>query len=346
MSGGRRLLSRMLILGAIAAPVGATLVATAGASPAPVDKRVAASEKFVSSDGQVVDASRVGRELGTKSAPSYKGTNRPIYRVKMRTPSATGAGGGSAAETPIAPDRRVQISPTTSYPTRAVTWILFKKTSTGGTFSCTGFMIAPNVVATAGHCVNFGTSGGTGFFYKPSFQIFPGRNGASSPFLCPGGTVPTASQLWSNATWNNTGAETHDYGAITLSCNIGNTVGYFGWTTGGQTNGSAVDTQGYPGDKPSGTQWDADNCSTNTTTFVQCTIGTSSSTQLFYRNDTAGGQSGSPLFLTVTSSDVRAIGIHAYGLHGSFPHNFYNHGTRVNTTVANFFSLMRNGGLV
>ena len=123
-------------------------------------------------------------------------------------------------------------------------------------------MIAPNVVATAGHCVNFGTSGGTGFFQKSSFRIYPGRNGSSSPYLCPGGTVARAEQLWTNATWNSSGAETNDYGAITLSCDLGNTTGYFGWTSSGHTVGSEVDTQGYPGDKPSGTQWDADNCST------------------------------------------------------------------------------------
>ncbi|WP_188111408.1 trypsin-like serine peptidase [Nocardioides antri] len=342
----------MVVLGVLAAPVAAAPFATsATASPAPASKGAAAvaDEQFISSNGSVVSAAEFAREAGSSSsAPSYRGTNTPISTVQRRTPSTTGAGGGSAAETPIAPDRRVQITATTSYPNRAVVWITFKTTATSGTSSCTGFMIAPNVVATAGHCVNFGANGGSGFFNKPSFQIFPGRSGSSSPYLCPGNTVAKASQLWTNSTWNSSGAETHDYGAITLSCNIGDTTGYFGWTTSSQAVGNAVDTQGYPGDKPSGTQWDADNCSTSTTStsFVQCTIQATSSTQMFYRNDTAGGQSGSPLFTVTSSSCTCAIGIHAYGLHGSSPHSTNNHGTRVNTTVANFFSLMRNGGLV
>jgi glutamyl endopeptidase len=349
--GGRRLLSRMVVLGVIAAPLGAALATqgtNATASPTPDDRRVAVSEKFISSSGKVVSADRVGRELASRNAPSYKGTNNHISKSTRRTPSTTPAGGGPATETPISPDRRVQVTTTTTYPARATVWITFNKSASSTGWSCTGFMIAPNVVATAGHCTNFGTDGGTGFFQKSSYRIYPGRNASSSPYLCPGSTVATASQLWTNATWNSSGAETNDYGAITLSCNIGSTTGYFGWTTGGQAIGNEVDTQGYPGDKPSGTQWDADNCSTSTvvSSFVQCTVAATSSTQLFYKNDTAGGQSGSPLFTVTSSGCTCAIGIHAYGLHGSSPHSTNNHGTRVNGTVAAFFSLMRNGGLV
>lgn len=348
MMGGRRLLSRIVVLGVIAAPLGATLATSATASPAEDKRSAPAAERFISSSGASVEVARVGRELSSASAPSYKGTNNRIYKATRKAPSTTGAGGGSATETPISPDRRVQITATTTYPNRAVVWITFSKSSTSTGWSCTGFMIAPNVVATAGHCVNYGTSGGSGFFLKSSFRIYPGRSGATIPYKCPGGAVATASQLWTNSTWNSTGAETNDYGAITLSCNIGTTTGYFGWTTGGQAIGNPVDTQGYPGDKPSGTQWDADNCSTSSvsTSFVQCTVAAVSSQQLFYRNDTAGGQSGSPLFTVTSSGCTCAIGIHAYGLHGSSPHSTNNHGTRVNLTVSRFFSLMRNGGLV
>lgn len=349
MNKRRQLLSRFVVLGVIAAPLGVTLATTATATPAPADKGTRITgEQFVSSDGRVVDAARVGRELASNSAPSYKGTNTRTVRLHHKARSTRPAGGGSAAESVIAPDRRVQVTTTTTYPARATVWITFNKSSTSTGWSCTGFMIAPNVVATAGHCVNFGASGGTGFFQKSSYRIYPGRNGSTIPYTCPGGSTVLASQLWTNSTWNSSGAETNDYGAITLSCNIGTTVGYFGWTTGNQAIGNEVDTQGYPGDKPSGTQWDADNCTTSTvsTSFVQCTIQATSSTQLFYKNDTFGGQSGSPLFTVTSSGCTCAIGIHAYGLHGSSPHSTNNHGTRVNSTVANFFSLMRNGGLV
>jgi glutamyl endopeptidase len=347
MNGGRRLLSRVAVLGVLAVPLVTPLATSATASsPATTDQRVAVGEQFVSDRGKVVEARTVSKQLASTSARSYPGNNRRVYTRQRKIPSTTPAGGGTAAETPISPDRRVQVTTTTTYPARATVWITFNKSATNTGWSCTGFMIAPNVVATAGHCVNFGTSGGTGFFQKSSFRIYPGRNGSSSPYLCPGGTVARAEQLWTNATWNSTGAETNDYGAITLSCSIGNTTGYFGWTTSGHTVGSEVDTQGYPGDKPSGTQWDADNCATTATGTVQCTLAAVSSSQLFYKNDTAGGQSGSPLFRVTSSGCTCAIGIHAYGLHGSGSHLSNNHGTRVNSTLASFFSLMRNGGLV
>ena len=338
----------MVVLGVMAVPVATPLATSATAQPAPAEKRAVVGEKFVSSSGKVVDARQVARQFASSSAPSFRGTNKRIHTAKRATPDTTGAGGGSAAETPIAPDRRVQVTATTAYPARATVWITFNKSATDTGWSCTGFMIAPNVVATAGHCVNYGASGGSGFFQKSSFRIYPGRSGSSSPYLCPGtpAAAPRAEQLWTNATWNSSGAETNDYGAITLNCNIGATTGYFGWTSSGHTIGSEVDTQGYPGDKPSGTQWDADNCSTATVGTVQCTIAATTSQQLFYRNDTAGGQSGSPLFRVTSSSCTCAIGIHAYGLHGSSPHSTNNHGTRVNSTVSTFFSLMRNGGLV
>ena len=336
----------MVVLGVIAVPVATPLATSATAQPAPAEKRPAASEKFVSSSGKVVDARQVAREFASSSAPSFRGTNQRIYTAKRATPNTRSAGGGSATESVIAPDRRVQVTTTTTYPARATVWITFNKSASSTGWSCTGFLIAPNVVATAGHCVNFGTSGGTGFFQTSSFRIYPGRNGSSSPYLCPGGAVARAQQLWTNATWNSSGAETNDYGAITLSCDLGNTTGYFGWTSSGHTVGSEVDTQGYPGDKPSGTQWDADNCSTAVSGTVQCTIAATTSQQLFYKNDTFGGQSGSPLFRVTSTGCTCAIGIHAYGLHGSSPHSTNNHGTRVNSTLSSFFSLMRNGGLV
>src|SRR5215204_913433 len=346
MNGGRRLLSRMVVLGVMSVLIITTLATSANAQPVPAEKRPAASEKFVSSRGKVVDARQVARELASSSAPSYRGTNQRIYTAKRSTPNTRSAGGGSATESVIAPDRRVQVTTTTTYPARATVWITFNKSASSTGWSCTGFLIAPNVVATAGHCVNSGKSGGTGFFQTSSFRIYPGRNGSSSPYLCPGGAVARAQQLWTNATWNSSGAETNDYGAIALSCDLGNTTGYFGWTSSGHSVGTEVDTQGYPADKPSGTQWDADNCSTSASGTVQCTITATTSQQLFYKNDTFGGQSGSPLFRVTSTGCTCAIGIHAYGLHGSSLHSTNNHGTRVNSTVSAFFSLMRNGGLV
>ena len=143
----------MLVLGVLAVPVAAAPFATsATASPAAPTDKAAVGERFISSSGAVVSSAEFAREAAsTASAPSYRGTNTPISTARLKTPSTTGAGGGPASETPISPDKRVQITATTTYPNRAVVWITFNKSASSTGWSCTGFMIAPNVVATAGH---------------------------------------------------------------------------------------------------------------------------------------------------------------------------------------------------
>ena len=90
--------------------------------------------------------------------------------------------------------------------------------------------------------------------------------------------------LFSVVGWTSSGDERFDYGAIKLNCNIGNTVGWYGffWQSASLV-GLPVITQGYPGDKPL-TQWRSTDVVRGNTTD-----------QVFYRADTVGGQSGSPV---------------------------------------------------
>ena len=60
--------------------------------------------------------------------------------------------------------------------------------------------------------------------------------------------------------------------------------------------------------------------------------------QVFYKNDTVGGQSGSPVW----KSGNYGIAIHAYGLHGVAPHSTNNHGTRLITAVYNNMTAWKN----
>ena len=60
--------------------------------------------------------------------------------------------------------------------------------------------------------------------------------------------------------------------------------------------------------------------------------------QVFYPNDTTGGMSGSPVYYDRPGCGTCSMAIHAYGFpHGGFPHNVYNHGTRI--TQAKFNNL-------
>jgi glutamyl endopeptidase len=239
------------------------------------------------------------------------------FRGKAALPDAGEAGsvgGDIGAEVILGPDTRERLY-TSTYPTRARVLITF----TGG--RCSGTLIGPNTVATAGHCVHTGGLLGS---WRPvsSFRIYPGRDGALSPY-----GVCTARTLFSVIGWTVSANEEYDYGAVKLNCTVGNTVGWFGFAPTVPVN-FPTGIGGYPGDKPL-TQWASSD-----------RVRALSLRQLFYRNDTIGGQSGSAVWHDPNGPYI--IGIHAYGTHGIGNHALYNHGTLITTAVFNNLLAWRN----
>jgi glutamyl endopeptidase len=225
----------------------------------------------------------------------------------LPVPSGTDETGTTeeGTEAILGPDTRQRLY-TTRYPTRAQVLVTFR----GG--RCSGTMIGPNTVATAGHCVHTGGSSGR---WRSGFRVYPGANGRSTPY----GSC-TARRLYSVSGWTNSRDARYDYGAIKLNCTIGNTVGWYGFTTANPRNQPSI-IQGYPGDKPL-TQW-ASSDKVHATT----------SRQVFYKNDTLGGMSGSAVWYDRNGPYM--IGIHAYRNHGTGLHSLYNHGTRIVRPVFN-----------
>ncbi len=253
-------------------------------------------------------------ELNLEGVNIYDGsegkfTDEEYHRLSaLPDPGAAGSA-DVGTETIIPPDTRQQLY-TTNYPARAVVLITFR----GG--RCSGTLIGHNTVSTAGHCVHTGGSSGN-WRSRTSFRIYPGANGRSTPYgYC------TARSLHSVTGWTRSRNEEYDYGAIKLNCTVGNTVGWFGFTTRNPVGLPSI-IQGYPGDKPL-THWlSADK------------VWAASARQLFYKNDTIGGMSGSPVWYDLNGPYM--IGIHAYGQHGRNLHRTYNHGTRITSGVYNNF---------
>jgi glutamyl endopeptidase len=284
---------------------------------------IAASDDPVSSNGARIAVKNYAATMGGVNADT--GTDRVATRGRStetaseyaRLKSLKAVRGAVGTESIIGADNRFRINPTTSFPARAVVLITF---SAG---RCTGWMANSNTVITAGHCVHRGNN--NGFYPTSSFRVYPGRNGTSSPF----GSC-TAKSLHTVNGWASSRNEQYDYGAIKLNC--GFEVGSFGfWWQSASLTGLFTRVSGYPGDKPL-TQWQSTNSVKATTT-----------NQVFYQNDTVGGNSGGPVWQNRGSTSSFCQGacvmaIHAYGLHGIIPHSTNNHGTRI--TQAKFNNIM------
>lgn len=220
--------------------------------------------------------------------------------------------GDNGTESVINDDRRFRVYPQESgYPYRAVGLLTFTQGS--GNYTCTAWLISPDTLATAGHCVH---SGGAGGVWSTNVRFYPGRNGASSPY----GSC-TSKRLNSVNGWVSSANDQYDYGSVKLNCTVGNTTGWLGrwWTTASQAN-LPIMIVGYPGDKPSSTQWGGAG-----------RVALSETRKTRYAVDTAGGQSGAPVIQADGSGVCQGdcgIAIHAYGESGG-----NNSGTRITETV-------------
>jgi V8-like Glu-specific endopeptidase len=219
---------------------------------------------------------------------------------------------GITLETVHGVDNRIQITNTADYPW-CVHASLLITAADNSKWIGTGWFIGPHTLITAGHVVfikNSGVPGRDG--WVKNIVVMPGRNGSTLPY----GAV-TSTNFHSVTGWTNNGNENYDYGAIIIPSELGNRTGWFGYGVYSDSDLLATvgNISGYPGDKPTGTQW-----------YDSHKIASVNSRKVYYDIDTYGGQSGSAVY-RIKDGKRYGIAIHAYG--GATT----NSGTRIVTPV-------------
>jgi len=174
-------------------------------------------------------------------------------------------------------DDRVRVYGTRTFPWRTICKLEITAAN-GRRFGCTGSMIGPRTVLTNGHCVFLHDNGG----WARSIRVIPGKNGSSEPF----GSA-TSRHFHSVRGWTRNRSSNYDYAAIILPSNnkLGRRTGWMGLANLSFFSllGLRINSSGYPGDKPYGTQW------WNSNNILAVTA-----RRVYYRIDTYFGQSGSP----------------------------------------------------
>ncbi|HEV7372563.1 trypsin-like serine peptidase [Arenibaculum sp.] len=209
----------------------------------------------------------------------------------MRHPEAT----STMLEVVLGFDDRVRVTPTLDYPWRCI--CMLRVIAADGTqWFGTGWLAGPRLVVTAGHVVHIAERGG----WVREIEVIPAGDGGERPY---GSTV--SRRFRSVGGWVRDQTPGLDYGAILLPADAayGGSLGYFGIASVDDQAlaGSTVQLSGYPADKPTGTQWHH----AREILRLEPQI-------LHYDIDTAGGQSGAPVWAEFNAKRY-VVGIHRGG---------------------------------
>jgi glutamyl endopeptidase len=228
----------------------------------------------------------------------------------------TGLSMSAAGAVVVGSDNRTQITNTTASPHNAVARFRYTLTNGKG-YSCTGFLIGPDTVATAAHCIVERTDTGRRHNPVASYAVAPGRNGSSMPY----GSC-TVKRLWAHPNYTGTRGDyrNYDYGYLKLNCRYAQSL-KLARSDAASLAGNAVVVSGYPFDKPDYTMWKAGGSIISNDAYTAV-----------YDADMEQGESGGPVWQYSVSCGYCVIAINTYEYNGFPPYNF---GTRITTAVYN-----------
>ena len=216
---------------------------------------------------------------------------------------------GSVISFVFPPDDRTKIMSTSSFPWSSICK-LYITAADETRWIGSGAMIDSYHVLTAGHMVYQQENGG----WVSQVEVIPGMRENSEPF---GNAYATNMRTYSG--WIQNEMEEHDWALLTLDRTIGNKTGWMGRMTADSSDPiylGTLHTAGYPGDLDLGENM----------YYVSDEGEDVDEYNHWYWMDSAGGQSGSPVWVEINGSGY-ILSVHAYEYMGGADANF---GTRLN----------------
>jgi len=200
--------------------------------------------------------------------------------------------------TPFSSSRLVPTSARLSYPYRAAGKLFFQKPG-GGSFICSGAVLRPRLIVTAGHCVHKGSGGGSGFHRR--FLFVPAYHNGQAPYQAWNWRWAVTTPSWASS--NGSVPNKADFAIIEVEDRrfgsqikrIGDVVGWYGYRTNALVNNHTKKV-GYPGNH--------DNAQIMHQVDSQDFRSGGQNTRL-YGSDMRGGSSGGPW---VENFGVKAAG--------------------------------------
>ncbi len=210
---------------------------------------------------------------------------------------------------PFPPDDRERITNTTSYPWRTICK-LFITANDGTQFIGSGFIVDDFHILTCGHCIYIHENGG----YVSEVVVVPGMDEDFYPFM-----YAYAINYRTYTGWIDDEMVEHDWALVTLDRSIGSFTGWMGIKTATPSSSiytGVLNTAGYPFDLDDGDVM-----------YFDSDLGEyADEYNHWYWMDTAGGQSGSPVWQN-DGDDPYVLSIHAYEYENG---TYANFGTRSN----------------